>query len=106
MINSNDRTKDSEDVGVLFHALIRYVGANEDRLDVSVTCAGYGKLLELASSAATEIALHHRDEGDNWDGVIWFERLESIGEDSLAKSLFFLESDVTSIVKAWLLSLN
>lgn len=67
---------------------------------------GTGYQLELADSAAAEIALQHADEADNWDGVVWFERLEDFGEQSLAKALFEPDPDVTTVVKSWLLSLS
>lgn len=103
MIQSNDRSKDSEDVGVLFHALIRYVEANEEERDQSVVATGYANLLALAEVAATEVALQHQDEGDDWDGCVWFELLEKIDEGSLAEALMATEDpDVPSIVKEWL----
>lgn len=106
MIYTNDRSKDAEDVGVLFYALIRYAEANENRFDQSAVSLGYGRLLEIADSAAAEIATQHADEADEWDGVVWFERLEDIGEQSLAESLFAPSPDVPSIVKKWLLSID
>lgn len=105
MIYTNDRIKDSEDVGVLFHAIIRYAEANEELLDRSVVSVGYGMLLELANKAAAEVALQHVDEVDDWDGSVWFERLEDISEQSLAKALFEPDPDVTTVVKSWLFSL-
>jgi hypothetical protein len=103
MIESNDRSKDLEDVGVLFHSLIRYVEANEEERDQSVVAVGYANLLALAEAAATEVALQHQDEGDDWDGCVWFELLESIDEGSLAESLMSTEDpDVPAVVQEWL----
>ncbi|MBC2693206.1 MULTISPECIES: hypothetical protein [Pseudomonas] len=103
MIQSNDRIKDLEDVGVLFHSLIRYVEANEEERDQSLVAVGYANLLALAETAAEEVALQHKDEGDDWDGCVWFELLEKIGEGSLAESLMATEDpDVPSIVQVWL----
>ena len=42
MILTNDRSKDNEDIGVLFHALIRYVEFNAEKLDRSLVSVGYG----------------------------------------------------------------
>lgn len=106
MINNNDRIKDSEDVGVLFHALIRFVEVNEERLDMSVAAIGYGNLLELADTAAEVIALRHVEEGDAWDNVRWFERLERLDDDSLAAALLEPDVDVETVVQVWLDSLH
>ncbi|TPG89824.1 hypothetical protein EAH72_31085 [Pseudomonas caspiana] len=103
MIESNDRSKDLEDVGVLFHSLIRYVEANEEERDQSLVAVGYANLLALAEAAATEVASQHTDEGDDWDGCVWLELLEKIGEGSLAESLMATEDpDVPAVVQEWL----
>lgn len=103
MINSNDRSKDLEDVGVLFHALIRYVEINEEERNQSLVAEGYGNLLTLAEEAATEVAMQHQDEGDNWDGCVWFELLEKVGKGSLAEALMASEDpDVPTVVQEWL----
>lgn len=107
MISTNSRTKDLDDVGVLFHAILRYAEANNDRLDCSVVGVGYGVLLGYADRAAAAIGDQHVDEGDDWDGCVWLERLENIGPQSLAELLFTHgmeteSADVQAIVKDWL----
>lgn len=102
MILFNTRTTDKEDVAVLFHAILRYAEANEERLDRSIASVGYSHLLEVAEHAATEIALQHKEQGDSWDGVVWFELLECIDEESLAESLFEDQGDIASTVEKWL----
>lgn len=102
MINTNNRIKDAEDVGVLFHAIIRYVEANENELDESLQSLGYANLLERAEEAAEFIAELHDAEGDAWDGAVWIERLEDIGEQSLAKALIDPDDDLEVVVKNWL----
>lgn len=105
MILKNDRSTDAEDIGVLLHAIFSYAEANAERLDRSLVAAGYAKLLELAQKAAEEVALLHDDEGDLWDGVVWYERLAYFGDDSLAAGLFATDDpDVTALVVKWLLS--
>lgn len=105
MILQNLRSKDAEDVGVLFHAIILFAEANADRLDRSLVAAGYGELLKLANQAAEVVALLHEDEGEAWDGVVWYERLVDAGEQSLAAALFTEDHpDVSAIVTKWLLS--
>lgn len=42
LISTNDRIKDTDDVGVLLHAIIRYAEANEELLDRSIVSVGYG----------------------------------------------------------------
>lgn len=107
MISTNSRTKDLNDVGLVFHAILRYAQANEDRLDCTVVAVGYGVLLGYADQAAAAIAEQHVDEGDDWDGCVWLERLEDIGPKSLAESLFTHSmetewADVPAIVRDWL----
>ena len=66
MISTNDRNaKDTDDIGLLFHSILRYGEANEERLDRSIIAIGYGVLLANAEKAASEIALQSVDEGDN-----------------------------------------
>lgn len=103
MIESNERSKDLEDVGVLFHALIRYIEINGDERDLSLIGVGYANLLALAEAAATEVAMQHQEEGDDWDGCVWLELLEKVGEGSLAEALLASEDpDVPSVVREWL----
>ncbi|GAB0084337.1 hypothetical protein TOC8172_40500 [Pseudomonas syringae] len=95
--------KDLEDVGVLFHALIRYIEANEEMRDQSVVAAGYANLLDMAGVAAQALALQHQEEGDDWDGCVWFELLEKIDAGSLAEALMADEDpDVPAVVQEWL----
>jgi len=103
MILNNERSTDAEDVGVLLHAIFNYAQANEERLDRSLVAVGYATLLGLAQSAAEEVASMHSQEGDDWDGVAWFERLSDTGEGSLAAALFINDDpDVEEIVSKWL----
>lgn len=105
MILQNNRSKDAEDVGVLFHAIISYAEANAEHLDRSLVAVGYANMLELAQEAAEQVALLHDDEGDLWDGVVWYERLADFGDDSLAAWLFATDDpDVQDLVVKWLLS--
>lgn len=102
MIHSSTRHTEKEDVAVLFHAILRYAEANEERLDRSIVSMGYGNLLEIAEHAATEIALQHKEQGDLWDGVVWFERLECIDCESLAEALCEDQPNVGVTVTKWL----
>lgn len=105
MILQNDRTQDAEDVGVLFHAIITYAEVNGELLDRSLVGVGYANILELANEAAEQIALLHDDEGDLWDGVVWYDRLADFSDDSLAAGLFATDDpDVQDLVVKWLLS--
>jgi hypothetical protein len=105
MILKNDRNTDAEDVGVLLHAIFSYAEANAEELDRSLVAAGYANMVELAQEAAKQVALLHDDEGDLWDGVIWYERLADFGDDSLAGGLFATDDpDVQALVVKWLLS--
>lgn len=103
MISTNDRNqRDSDDIGLLLHSILRYGEANEERLDRSIVSIGYGVLLSNAEQAASEIARQHLDEGDDWDGCIWLERMESVEAGSLAESLYSDEVDIPSVVRDWL----
>jgi hypothetical protein len=105
MILKNDRNTDAEDVGVLLHAIFSYAEANAEELDRSLVAAGYANMVELAQEAAKQVALLHDDEGDLWDGVVWYERLADFGDDSLAAGLFATDDpDVQALVVKWLLS--
>lgn len=105
MILQNDRAKDAEDVGVLFHAIISYAEINAEHLDRSLVVLGYANMLELAQEAAEQVALLHDDEGDLWDGVVWYDRLADVGDESLAAGLFASDDpDVQVLVVKWLLS--
>lgn len=105
MINQNDRNVDAEDVEVLFHAILCYAEANAARLNRTVTSVGYANLMGLAKHAAEQVALLHDDEGDEWDGVLWDERLADFSEGSLAAGLFATDNpNVPAVVVKWLLS--
>lgn len=105
MILKNERSVDGEDVGALFHALIRYMEANAERLDRTVAAVGYANLMNLAKHAAEQVALLHDDEGEHWDNVFWEELLCAIDENSLVAGLLATEQpDVTAVVVKWLLS--
>jgi hypothetical protein len=105
MILTNDRSKDAEDVGVLLHAIFSYAEANAERLDRTLVAAGYATLLQLAESAAEQVALLHDETVEEWDGAVWYERLADVSSDSLAAGLFASDNpDVRSLVVKWLLS--
>ncbi|NWB63546.1 hypothetical protein [Pseudomonas sp. F1002] len=106
MILSNLRTKDAEDVGVLFHALIRYAKVASEHLDRSIESVGYGNLLALADSAAAEIALQCVVDDADWDGVVWNGRIQDIGSDSLAEALYEPDARVAIAVQKWLRSFD
>lgn len=102
MIAINARTKDLDDVGLLFHAILRYGEAHGDRLDQSIVSIGYGTLLSNADQAARCLAEQHMDEGDEWDGCVWLQRLEDTEEGSLAQMLYGDDVEVEQVVKRWL----
>ena len=107
MISTNDRNvKDADDIGLLLHSIFRYAEANEERLDRSIVSIGYGVLLANADQAAAQIALQCADEGDNWDGCVWLERLEDIEPGSLAEALYNDDVDIPSVVREWLTRLS
>ncbi|NVL49884.1 hypothetical protein F2S72_09040 [Pseudomonas syringae pv. actinidiae] len=104
MITTNNRNvRDADDVGLLFHSILRYGEANEERLDRSIVSIGYGVLLANAEKAAAEIALQHVDEGDDWDGSLWLERMDLFDIGSLAEALYSDEVDVALAVRDWLI---
>jgi hypothetical protein len=102
VITTNARTKDLEDVGLLFHAILRYGEAHAERLDRSIVSIGYRTLLNNADQAAFWLASQHVDVGDDWDGCVWLERLEDISAGSLAQMLYADSVDVENIVLRWL----
>lgn len=106
MITTNTRTKDPEDVGLLFHSILRYGEANQDRLDKSIISIGYAALMKNADEAAQILAEQHVDTGPDWDGCVWLERLEDISHGSLAQRLYAENPDVESIVIRWLSGLR
>lgn len=96
--------KDADDVGLLFHSILRFGEANEERLDCSIVAIGYGVLLANAEKAASEIALQHKDEGDDWDGCLWLERMDDFEAGSLAEALYSDTVNVADAVREWLAS--
>jgi len=102
VITINARTKDLEDVGLLFHAILRYGEEHAERLDRSIVSIGYSTLLNNADQAAFWLAKQHVEEGDDWDGCVWLERLEDTTEGSLAHMLYADNVDVESAVLRWL----
>ena len=102
MITTNSRTKDLEDVGLLFHSILRYAEANAERLDRSIISIGYSTLLNNADQAASWLACLHVEADEDWDGCVWLERLEDIREGSLAQMLYADDVDVESAVIRWL----
>jgi hypothetical protein len=47
--------------------------------------------------------MQHQDEGDDWDGCVWFELLEKVDEGSLAEALMATEDpNVPEVVQEWL----
>ncbi|MGI0637826.1 hypothetical protein ACVXHM_16780 [Pseudomonas aeruginosa] len=106
MITTNTRTKDPEDVGLLFHSILRYGEANSERLDQSIIAIGYATLMRHADQAAQALAELHDDEGPEWDGCVWLERLEDTEHGSLAQMLYAEAPDVRGAVKRWLDALS
>ncbi|PWD01952.1 MULTISPECIES: hypothetical protein [Pseudomonas] len=106
MILTNARIQDQEDVGLLFHSILRYGEENAERLDCSIVSIGYSTLLDNAEQAASWLAHHHSDTGDDWDGVVWAELLEDIAEGSLAQKLYADDVNVESAVLGWLAELS
>lgn len=102
MISTNSRDTDADDVGVLFYAMCKFGEENED---IEMSASGYGELLGRAELAAEMIACYHTAEGDDWEGVLWCERLEAIDEDSLAAQLFMLDGrddEIKRVTYQWL----
>ncbi len=102
MITTNTGSKDLEDVGLLFHSILRYAEANAERLDRSIIAIGYSTLLRNADQASGFLAQLHVESGEEWDGCVWLERLEDISEGSLAQKLYADGVDVESAVTDWL----
>lgn len=106
MISTDSRETDKDDVAVLFYAMCKFGEENEDVTDTSLVAVGFGELLTRAERAAEIIAELHEDEGDEWDGCVWLERLEDTDLDSLAARLFMADTDhcdmVSPITVLWL----
>ncbi|MDX9668728.1 hypothetical protein [Pseudomonas sp. P8_250] len=92
MIRKNTGLLDIEDAAVLFAAMTEIVEIHEEELDRTLVTIGYGEGLARCMKAAEYVAKYHTPEGDNWDGVEWFERLEATDVDSLAYQLFVHEA--------------
>lgn len=114
MISDNTRELDKDDVAVLFSAMVA-VNTSElaELADRSLVGIGYGEALARCERAARIVAEEHREEGDDWDGVWWFEIFESAREGCLAHRLFMLDAPeemgggawgaaIREIVLAWL----
>jgi len=92
MIYENSRSLDMNDVAVLFSAMVQVNQSPlADSSDRSLVSIGYGEGLARCKKAAQLVARHHSDEGDDWDGVWWFEIFESPREGCLAHKLFMLD---------------
>lgn len=113
MIYENSRSLDQGDVAVLYSAMVAVnVSKLAKRADRSLVGIGYAEGLARCKKAAQLVAKHHRDQGDNWDGVWWFEIFESARKDCLAHKLFMLDvteedcmawaSAIRAIVLEWL----
>jgi hypothetical protein len=63
-----------------------------DEGDTILSAPDYGVIDDLAELAA-QLLPGFANEGANWDGVMWLERLEAADEDSLARHLLRLQQD-------------
>jgi hypothetical protein len=63
-----------------------------DEGDTILSAPDYGVIDDLAELAA-QLLPGFANEGANWDGVMWLERLEAADEDSLARHLLRLQHD-------------
>lgn len=89
MISTNTRMTDKEDVAVLFYAMCKFGEQNDE---IEMWPDSFGELLDRAEQAALILAEWHKDEGDDWNGVTWCERLDDTDEDGLAAQLFMLDN--------------
>ena len=97
MININSRQIDAEDAAALFAAVVEFVRNDEEECayDVSIVRAGgYAATFARCIKAAAIVAAAHVEEGDEWDGVVWFELLEKTDADSLACKLITMPEDI------------
>lgn len=116
MINYNTRQIDNEDAAVLFAAVVKFAESIDvagSPFDVSIARVGYADMFERCRLAAQLIATLHVDEGDDWDGGVWFALLEAFDEDSLGARLLHKldESDldvdgVRAVTINWLESIE
>lgn len=87
---------------------------NDDLVEMSPGDWGY---IEDTAEMATRLLPGYCDEGDDWDGVVWLEMLESSAEGSLAHELALLtafsegasspeqlEDDVAKVLTKWLIT--
>lgn len=91
MINTNTTQLDREDAAVLFAAMVQVVEHHGEDLDRSLVAVGYGEGLARCIAAAGFVAQFHTPKGGDWDGCVWFERLEEHDPESLAYLLFNLD---------------
>ena len=91
MITKNSTRLDKEDAAVLFLAMCKFGEENNEgglQLDRSLVSVGFAEMMQRAELAARVVAQQHTEEGDDWDGVVWFELLERTDVESLAAKLF------------------
>jgi hypothetical protein len=74
---------DRADVVCLILAMSRTVAPDGDNF----ISADYVRVYSVAHDAALALHAYTVDEGDDWDGTVWIEELESHGADSLAYRL-------------------
>ena len=86
----NQRKRDKADMVHLISAMMvsnelegRVPPGEISRISVSET----GEFFTAAKTALKLIAKMHRQEPDDWDGVVWYERLNDASEGSLADRL-------------------
>jgi hypothetical protein len=91
MIYNNNSQLDREDVAVLFAAMVQVGEVHGEDLDRSMVAVGYGEALARCIAAAGYVAQLHTPECEEWDGLRWFEVLESFDTESLAYLLYLLE---------------
>lgn len=84
---------DKADVAWLVAAMVK---ANEEEYGLPegecarVDVPDIGVFIDIACDAMTLVQRMHRQDDANWDGVVWFERLNDEGEGSLADRLVSL----------------
>jgi len=106
MIFSNDSTRDLEDVAVLFSAVCKHAECFGDEVDATMVTRGYAAMLEVCGVVADILAETDTGPLDEWDGCVWFERLEDWSQTSLAARLFQMEEHydghIRYAVRLWL----
>lgn len=92
---------DYEDQVMLSYSVITCVRAQDNlRMDLL-------EITRVVREATQKLPALVEELRDDWDGVMWFERLESTESDSLAASLAWCASpdhnlDLTSVITLWL----